>query len=207
MDPNNQQGSQPTPISSGNAADTQNYLNQISAQPGRKKFLDKKMLIVAGGGLLVLIIVIVIIASSSGGGGNVKQDIAKAQAQYANAMDIIDYGNKNLGSSSLSRVTATAALVVGTQSSKFTSLNGKTKLSKEQKAAVGDTKQATTDLNATKAAGRLDGSFKTELGARIDEVLETLEDIRTSKATKTNRDMAKSYISQLNEIKLRLAET
>jgi hypothetical protein len=194
----------PTPPDNINASE---YLNQISRQSGGpKKFLDKKMMIILGGVVAMILVVVIVIASSSNS-GDFTSKLAVAKLKYDNLISIVDYGNKNLSSSSTSRVNATAALVVGTQTANVTSLNGKNKPSKESAAKIGDTKQLIKDLDTAKAAGRLDSAFTTEVTEYIDAVIDTLTGIKNEKSIKkANRDMAATYISQLQEIKARFAD-
>jgi hypothetical protein len=183
------------------------YLNQISGQGGgKKKFLDKKMMIILGGVFAMILVVVIIVASSSNS-GDFTSKLAIAKLKYDNLISIVDYGNKNLSSSSTSRVNATAALVIGTQTAKVTGMNGKNKPSKESTAKIGDTKQLLKELDTAKAAGRLDGTFVTNVTEYIDTVVETLTSIKNEKSiSKTNRDMASTYISQLQEIKARFVD-
>jgi hypothetical protein len=193
------------PVDMNDPNATQKYLNDLAAKPAPKKFFDKKTMIIGGVVVGLFLIVIIIIASSNSKTPDLKQSIAKAAAEYTNVMNIIDYGSQNLTEgSSLSRANATSALVLGTQSAKFTALNGKTKLSKEAKKAIANPSVDEKSLDSAKAAGNLDSVYRETLGNYLATVTKSLKTIQSTKTTAANKTMAKQYLAEINTLKSRL---
>jgi preprotein translocase subunit SecG len=206
MDPNQENPNAPDP-SLNTAVGASEYLDQISAKPKSSKFLDKKMLFLLGGLLLIIIIVITVIASSSKKSVDVSSVIIKAKTQYDNAMQVIDYGIKNLTPGPTARNNAIARLVIGTHASDLTGKIGKGKLSKETAATLRDPKKAQAELKTAQEAGRLNSEFKDTAGLFIQDVIDTLKVIaKTPDASKSSKEMAAKYIEELETIKSRIEE-
>lgn len=180
----------------------QEYLNEISAQPVAKPFLNKKMMVIIGGVLVVILIVVIVAVSLGGGsGGSLQERMTALSTEYVTVIGVADYGNKNLPSGGMLRTNAEAALILSTQSVKMASY---APVSSSSRRAPTELATLTTSFDSAKNSGRLSEAFLDTLSSKIDSLITGLNGILSTKPNEEIRNLATVYIEQLQTVKERL---
>ncbi|GHU08125.1 hypothetical protein FACS189431_3820 [Alphaproteobacteria bacterium] len=177
------------------------YLDQISTKPVSKlAFINRKVL-VGGGVIAVLLVVLVITLAMSSGGGTPSSETLGARFDSLNKL--LDYSNNNsINSSDIKKAVAETLIVVSSDKYQLSKAVSIPKASKETVAREAvDTTIA--DLDKAKSTGNLGAKYTAALRNKIDEILVSLNDLR-SKASGTSRITIEKSIADFTEMRARL---
>ncbi|MDR1969844.1 MAG: hypothetical protein LBQ11_00650 [Candidatus Nomurabacteria bacterium] len=178
------------------------YLNAISTQVEKTRFLSGKVLIAIGGALVALIIVIIIGVISNNIRQTAQSEITTLNTRLGDLRTILMYGQSNPPRSSTAiKVVAETNLITATHQNDLSEVYSTVG---DANSSVSFESSATAELDDAKARGNLETAYITALRDQLLLVCSQLNVLHNSAKNDTQREALSAAYADFDELANRL---